>query len=167
METQHKTHYKRLANPDYIGAYSLYDDAGKATDLNVSIASISKEEVKGTDGKKDMCTVARLHGQKPFIMNATNQKMLAKLFGSPFIEDWIGKPFTLYVTVIRVAGEPTECLRIRPKLPDLRLPELTPAHEKWQGAKTAIEAGNTTIEAIRKKYTLSPENEALLHAATI
>lgn len=157
-----KTHWKKLHNPDYIGAYSLMN-GDTAHDLDVTIKSIKREMVTGPDGKKEECTVAQLVNNKPFILNATNQKMLAKLFNSPFIEDWFYKPFTLYVARIRVTGESMDALRIRPALPKPpQLPELTPTHEKWNGAVEAIKGGKTTIEAIRAKYTLSTENEQLL-----
>ncbi len=161
-----KTHWKRLTNPDYIGAYTLME-TGKAVDLTVTITSVGRKEVKGEDGKKDECTVAKLAGQKDFIINATNAKTITKLYGSPFIEDWIGKKITLFVDRVKIKGEFTEALRIRPTVPqDAKptLPDLTPTHEKWPGAKTAVQAGNTTIEAIRKSYTLSADNEKLLTA---
>lgn len=161
------THFKKLANPDYIGAYSLYGADGALIDMDVTITSIAKQNVIGADGKTSMCTVAQLAGQKPLILNATNQKMLAKLFKTPFIEQWIGQPFTLYVTTIRIAGEPTECLRIRPALPVKKLPELTPTHAKWDAAKKAIQDKKTTIEEIRKSFSLTAENEAKLNDTTI
>jgi hypothetical protein len=41
-------------------------------------------------------------------------------------------------------------------------PELTPEHPEWNNAKMALDFNNTTIEQIKRNYTLSPENEALL-----
>jgi len=161
------THYKRLANPDYLGAYSLYNNEGIATDLIVAIKSIARKEVIGQDGKKDMCMVAEIHNNKPLILNATNQKTLVKLTGSPFIENWINKPFTLFVATIKVAGEPTECLRIRPTSPNIALPELTPTHPRWAGALQAMTDGNTSIADIKKSFTLSEENENTLVNAGI
>lgn len=170
MAEAKKTHYRKLHNPDFIGAYSLMD-GDKPTELVVTIKSIALQEVKGVDGKKDDCMVAQLVGQKPFIINATNAKTITKIYGSPYIEDWTGKKITLYVAKVKVAGEAVDALRIRPTAPagtpEATLPELTPAHEKWEGAKTALKAGNTTIEKIRKAYTLSEENKALLVEAAM
>jgi hypothetical protein len=42
------------------------------------------------------------------------------------------------------------------------LPELTPSHPKWEDAKKAIAAGNTTIEAVRKSFKITEQNEKLL-----
>ncbi len=40
--------------------------------------------------------------------------------------------------------------------------ELTPEHASWDSAKAALLVGSYTIEQIKKKYELSPENEALI-----
>lgn len=109
---EEKTHWKKLVNLDYIGAYSL---DGK--DLTVEIVKVELKRVKGEGGKEEECTVAMLKGQKPFIINRTNAKMITKLYGTPYIEDWAGKKITLYPTTTKVAGDVVDCLRIRPAIP--------------------------------------------------
>lgn len=42
------------------------------------------------------------------------------------------------------------------------LPALHPLHQKWEGAKKALKEGNTTLDAIKKVYSLTAENEAEL-----
>jgi len=74
MKQETKTHWKKLENPDYIGAYSL--EQGK--DLTVQIENVKRELITGTGGKKEECTVAALKGQKPFIINRTNAKTISK-----------------------------------------------------------------------------------------
>ena len=90
-----QTHWKKLINPDYIGAYAL--DPGK--DLTVQISQVRREMVTGADGKKEECTVAYLKDQKPMILNVTNCKTIEKLYG-PYIEDWAGKHITLYAAML-------------------------------------------------------------------
>ena len=161
MANETKTHWKKLQHPDYIGAYELMDGTPNK-ELTVTITKVAREQITGADGKKEECTVCYLHGQKLMILNSTNQKVMQKLFDSPYIEDWAGKKMTLYVARVKAFGDTVDALRVRPTAP--KLPELTPTHEKWQGAMTALKAGNTTIEAIRKNYILSSENEKLLTA---
>lgn len=156
-----KTHWKKLYNPDYIGAYALMN-GDTPIELNVTILSVAKKMIEGEAGKKEECTVATLKGQKPWILNATNQKSITKALGSPFIEDWAGKTVTLYVAKVRAFGETVDALRVKPEAPSIKLPALTPTHERWAGAKTALAAGNITVEAIKKNFTLTPENEKLL-----
>ena len=103
-----QTHWKKLINPDYIGAYAL--DPGK--DLTVQISQVRREMVTGADGKKEECTVAYLKDQKPMILNVTNCKTIEKLYG-PYIEDWNGKYITLYAAKVRAFGDVVEALRLR------------------------------------------------------
>lgn len=151
-----KTHWKKLENPDYIGAYSL--DNGK--DLVVTITKVVRELVTGQGGKKEECTIAHLKNQKPFILNRTNMKMIQRIYGTPYIEEWVGKKLTLYVAKIRAFGEDNvECLRVREQAP--KLPDLLPNTNLWDEAKKALNNG-FTISQIRQKYTLSKANETKL-----
>ena len=43
-----KTHFKKLMNPNYLGAYSLDD----GEDIILTIRNVKKEDVIGADGKK-------------------------------------------------------------------------------------------------------------------
>ena len=151
------THWKRLINPDYIGAYSL--DPGM--DLIVTIESVVREIITSTNGKKEECTVAHLKGQKPFILNRTNQKMISKITGTPYIEKWIGVSITLYATTTKLAGEMVECLRIRDQ--KQKLPELLPNTEAWNKVVAALKNGNT-IDQVKTKYSISKENQLKLEA---
>ena len=156
MET--KTHWKKLENLDYIGAYSL----NQGEDKVVTIEKVFREIVVGSGGKKEECTIAKLKGEKPFILNRTNMKTIQKVLGSPYIEDWKEQSITLFTTKITAFGEPIECLRVRPTRPQIRKAEFTPEHERWEGAKKAIKEGNATVEDIKKSFNLSPVNEKLL-----
>ena len=150
-----KTHWKKLHNPDYLGAYSLDEST-----MVVEIKKVEKRQIPGADGKKDDAVVAELVGQKPMILNATNMKTIASLYGN-YIEDWVGKKITLFVATVKAFGTTTDALRVEAKIPKSGLPELTPNHPKWGEAKASIEKGFTP-EQIRTRYQLSPENEKLL-----
>jgi len=151
------THWKQLANLNYLGAYSI-----ESGDLVVTIKSVSKQMVKGPEGRDEECIVATLDGQKPMILNKTNCKTISKLFGTPYIEEWSGKKVSLYVAKVKAFGEVVEALRVRATLPTL--PELTPSHEKWAAAGAALKAGQVTVESLRKNYKLSEENLKLLQS---
>ena len=152
------THWKKLTNPNYIGAYSL--DPGQ--ELNVTIEKVVREKVKGADGKEEECTVAYLKGQKPFILNATNSKAITAALGTPYIEQWKGKTITIFAAKIKAFGELMEALRVKTKAPVIALPELHPLHKRWSEAQQAMYTGNTNIEEIKKRFTLTKENEQLL-----
>lgn len=148
-----KTHWKKLVNPLYIGAYSLNPNE----DLIVKITHVGREIVTTTGGKKEECTVAQLENNKPMILNATNSKTIAKLYGS-YIEDWVGKYIQLYESKAMLAGENVECLRIRPVSPSLDVkprPQITA--ERFAAALKSISAGEYTFDKLEQNFDLSPE----------
>lgn len=109
-----QTHWKKLQNPDYLGAYSL--EPGK--DMVLTIASVRQEKVTGADGKKEECMVARFReAAKPMILNVTNCKTIEKLYKTPYIEEWAGRKIQLYAEKVKAFGDVVDALRIRPYVP--------------------------------------------------
>lgn len=154
-----KTHWKQLKNPNYLGAYSLPD--GK--DITVQILEVKKELVKGESGKEDMCTVAYLKDQKPFILNVTNCKSISKIAGSSYIEDWKGLKITVGSAVTNLKGDQVECLRVRPEKPKEKTkPILSPNSPKWKGAIDAIRNGTYNIEQLKDVFIISDETKELI-----
>lgn len=108
------THWKKLSNPNYLGAYSIED--GK--DLVLTIGAVKQEEVIGTDGKKEDCIVCYwAEPQKPMILNATNAKMIQKLLNTPYIEQWAGHKVQIGIEKVKAFGDVVEALRVRKFLP--------------------------------------------------
>ena len=109
------THWKKLTNPDYLGAYAL--EPGQ--DLIVTIKSVANEVVTGTDGKKETCSVMHfMENVKPLVLNATNSKTITKLLKTPYIEQWAGRKIQLYVERgIKAFGDIVDAIRVRPFLP--------------------------------------------------
>lgn len=109
-----QTHWKKLTNPDYLGAYAL--EPGQ--DITVTIKSVRVENIVGADGKKEDCTVMRfVEAVKPMILNVTNAKMLEKLFKTPYIEQWSGRKIQIGVESVKAFGDVVDALRIRKFLP--------------------------------------------------
>ena len=107
-------HWKRLINPDYLGAYSL--DPGK--DMVLTIKSVGMEMITGTGGKKEECPVCHWQEeQKPMILNVVNMKTIAKMYGSDY-DNWPGKRVQIFASTTKFAGDTVECLRIRKDPPE-------------------------------------------------
>lgn len=153
-----KTHWKQLVNPDYLGAYSIPE----GQDLTVVIDSVASEEVVGTNGKKEICSVARIKGNKPWILNMTNQKAIARLYG-PYIEDWQGKAVTLYASTTKLAGEAVECIRVRPQVATRKKPTIS--DDRLGNAIASIKSGDFTVEKLRANFTLNAGQEKKLMEA--
>jgi len=148
-----RTHWKQLMNPDYLGAYALPE--GK--DLTVTIRSVQREQVTGEGGKKEECTVAHIDNNKPMILNVTNQKSIAKMYG-PYIEDWAGQQITLCVSQTKLKGEVVECLRIRQSVMLTEKPGITA--ERLAKAVSSIKLGEYTLEKLKTQFKLMPEQIA-------
>jgi hypothetical protein len=147
-----KTHYKQLMNPDYFGAYALPD--GK--DLTVTIKSVSRKTLTMTGGKKEEHSVCELIGHKPLILNATNSKTIAKLYG-PYVEEWAGKQITMFGSTTKFGGDIVECVRIRPAAPsNAKQQSKTLTDARLYQAIAAIKAGNYKREQLNQ-YDLTAE----------
>lgn len=153
------THWKSLVNPDYLGVYSLNNGA----DMTLTIDKIVREMVTSTGGKKEECTVAHFREkQKPMILNRTNSKIIQKIYGTPYVEEWHGKKITIYAATTKLAGEEVECLRIRPAIPQNPVLKIDDT-ENFEKCKTAL-ANGYTMEQLRTKWTISKEVEKALNA---
>ena len=112
--TEQLTHWKKLTNPNYIGAYSL--EPGQ--DMTLTIKTVAKQMIKGTDGKEEEAMIITFtENVKPMICNKTNAKTIAKLHKSPYIEQWAGKQIQIFATPVTAFGSTTDALRIRDFLP--------------------------------------------------
>ena len=118
------THWKKLTNPNYLGAYELEsaDDVIVAT-----IKSVGLEQVVGADGKREECTVAHfVENIKPMILNVTNCKTITRLYKTPYIEEWAGRKIAIFKATVKAFGETVEALRIKPEIPKVTIkPEKT------------------------------------------
>jgi len=103
------THWKKLTNPNYIGAEILQPNQ----ELELTIEKVQKEQVKTAEGTQE-CIVAYFKGgQKGMIINKTNAKIITKVVDTPFIEQWVGKSIIIYAAKVRAFGEMVEALRVK------------------------------------------------------
>lgn len=146
-----KTHWKKLTNPDYLGAYALED--GK--DVVLTINHVREEVVTGTGGKKDNCAVCHFaENVKPMILNATNMKTITSLLGTPYIEDWSGKKIQIGVEKVKYAGDLVDTLRVRKFLPAVK------AFKCESCGKNIMARGNMDAAGMAK-YTKQKYGKAL------
>lgn len=115
MSQEKLTHWKKLTNPDYLGAYAL----NPGEDLVATIKEVTQSDVAGLGGKKERKTVVIfVENIKPMVLNRTNSKTITKLFNTPYIEQWKGKKIQIYIEHdIQAFGEVVDGIRVRPFLP--------------------------------------------------
>ena len=149
------THWKKLTNPDYLGAYALTP----GEDLVVTIKHVTQADVVGNGGKKEKKTVVVFEEKvKPMVLNRTNSKTITKLFGTPYIEQWGGKKIQIYIEHdIQAFGEIVEGIRVRPFLPKEDKPIC-------EGCGNEIESFNGRSPNALASYTRQKYGKALCSA---
>lgn len=160
METK-LTHWKKLTNPDYLGAYDF--EIGE--ERIVTVKDVKRELITGADGKKEECTIMYFEEKcKPMIMNVTNQKAITKLAETPYIEQWVGKSFKIIVSRIKAFGEFVDALRIKSEKVVKQKPVLEINTPNFVNCKKAIQEKKATIEQVKAKYQMSDTVERMLIA---
>jgi len=160
-----KTHWKNNFNYDYLGAYSFREGQSEA---KFTIKSIKVEKVKGPSGRSSECTIVHFKEKfngvlKPMILNKTNCKTIAKMYDTPYIQDWINKTITVYVErEVEAFGDVVSALRISPIKPVL--PELILDSDKFKKAIEYMGSEGASIANIEKQYKLSVEVKSKLEA---
>lgn len=154
---EQKTHWKNIANYDYLGAYSL---EGIAPTVTLTISSIRKQKVTAEGGKEDNCIVVFFEEEisdgvmvKPMVLNKTNCKIVASLYGD-YIEDWIGKKITIFATTTKFGRDTVPCLRVKKEVVENKTPVTTP--EVPEEKRKCVVCGNVVnmkvYEGSMKKY---------------
>ena len=122
-----KTHWKKLTNPDYIGAYEFQPGEEKI----LTIKSVKRENITGADGKKEDCTIIRwVENVKPMICNSTNAKTIEKICKTPYIEDWAGHRIQLHVERVKAFGDIVDAVRVGKTAPkDVQSAKIEKCHD--------------------------------------
>lgn len=105
------THWKKLTNPDYIGAYAFERGEEKIA----TIDRVAEEPVIGPEGRKSDCIVVHFKQPdlKPLILNRTNAKTIERLTGTPYVEEWSGSSVILCVRRVSAFGEDVDAVRVK------------------------------------------------------
>lgn len=119
------THYKAIASTtEYLGAYCFQPGEEKV----LTIKSVTAGKVYNVEKRKDdPCRVAHfVENVKPMVINATNGKMITKLAGTPYVEQWVGLRIVVGVEPnVRTPQGYVEAIRVR----DKKLPQIKTAAE--------------------------------------
>jgi len=158
-----KTHYRKAFNSPYLSSADIVEP----TVLRIKCVKLEKDKSKKTKDEYNTAyfTEPELRpGEplKPMILNATNSKTLAKLTGTPWINNWNNIDVTIYVdSNIRFGRDTVEGLRISTEPPRKVKEELKPATKNWSNAIMAYKRDGN-FDAIEKHMTISDENKELL-----
>lgn len=105
--------YRKFMDKNYLGSWDIPDE----DDLILTIASVEQNEVQNQQGKEIKLTLHFVEDYKPLIMNSTNCERINSAYGSPKVEDWVGKRIALTTEKVPAFGSVKDAVRIRPYAP--------------------------------------------------
>lgn len=158
---QDGTHYRKVFDSPYLSSMDVVDP------ITLTIGRVTQEADKTKKSKETFNTAYFTEGfirpgekLKPMILNATNSKMMAKITGTPFIEDWSGTRVTVYVEKgIKFGRETVDGLRI---MPAASRKTITPENAKmWEAAKAAYKRDGN-LDKVLARAEISDEHKTLL-----
>lgn len=107
------TDYRSMFDRKFVAAFDL----GRG-DTVVVIDRVKAETLKAgpQDDAKKRPVVWFKGKELAFPLNKTNARAIAGMYGNK-VEDWVGKPISIYATTTQVGRDTKECIRVRPTPP--------------------------------------------------
>ena len=161
MSNQDGTHYRKVFDSPYLSSMDVVDP------ITLTIARVTQEADK-TKKTKDTFNTAYFAEKfirpgeklKPMILNATNSKALAKITGTPFIEDWSNTRVTVYVERgIKFGRDTVDGLRV---MQAAQRKFITPENARmWEAAKAAYRRDGNLDKVLEKADMIEEHIEQL------
>jgi len=92
-----------------------WEDLPPEKDVNVTIVNVvrhAKVKFQGGRVRENMLSLHFKGASRELGLNATNRRMLVKMFGG-LTDGWFGQKIALYIAQTQMAGETVNCVRIR------------------------------------------------------
>lgn len=139
----------------YLGAWDLEVD-GKYEPKMVTIEKIYQDTFVGEMGKEDKVFIKLKEYSKPMVCNRSNFKRLETFFESFDPNSYIGKQIVITTEKVKSPQGLVDALRFSTRpLPKKELPMLN--EDQLEKAIDAVKSGRTTIDKIKKQYTITED----------
>jgi hypothetical protein len=159
-----KTHYRKVMKSDHLGVADLEDYIEAGSPLIFTIKEVRQQmnvRVAGVKGDHNIAYFQDVVGKskvKPWVINATNAKILKEMSGSAFIEDWAGLRVMLYIDPsVKMRGEITGGVRVNPNPPPVQLPDFPLNDDKMINNAVQAYKRDGHLNAVEKRYTVTQE----------
>ena len=108
------THWRNLfeSKSMLLGSHNL----NEGEELVCEITNTGIQTIKNKNGKDEQVPVILFTNAPPMVLNITNTKMIASLYGDLY-DNWVGKSIQVYATKVKAFGAVTTALRVRPIIP--------------------------------------------------
>jgi len=162
-----KTHYRKVYKSDHLGQADLEEYIEGGIQLIFKIKQVRQEQnvmVAGRLGNHNIAYFEPANGLKikPWVINATNAKILRGFANSAFVEDWSGLLVQLYIDPsVRMKGDVVGGVRVMPQQPKLAKQVLQPNTAQWNNAVSAYKRDGN-LSKVLSRVDISQENQKLI-----
>jgi hypothetical protein len=116
------THWRKILTRTNKHMLFSEDIGPVGTKVDVEISEVTIEKVRNEDGITEMPSLSFTGAKKRLGLNKGGCKTMTKLCETDDPNQWSGW-VTLVVVSEKIAGEPTDCIRIAPKRPAPKAPK--------------------------------------------
>ena len=161
MNTETKTHYRKVFKSDHLGVADLEDFLESGSELIFTVSHVNQEIGAKVAGKQINANIAYFNEDiNPVVLDATNSKTMKNLSGSCFVENWRGITVQLYIDRdAKLMGEVVGGVRVSPRKVRVEKPVLCPENEKmWKNAKAAF-LRDKNFNSVLERADMSQEHQ--------
>ena len=123
IKTFHK-HWREMTDKNYLVAEQFEEGVDRIYTIKAVIEEVIENPVKkGSDGNPLTSTKPVLIFEETdfkLALNKANDRMLTRLFGTGFVDEWVGRKIQLFATTTEAFGGTVSCIRIRNFLPEFK-----------------------------------------------
>lgn len=117
LVTPHK-HWREMTDNSFLYAEMFEPGVDKIFTIKAVIAETLENPVTKSEETKPVLYFEET--DLKLALNKANRVMISKLFGTGFVDEWVGRQIQLFATTTAAFGEIVPCIRIRNFLPELK-----------------------------------------------
>lgn len=159
-----KTHYRKVFKSEHLGVADLEDLTEQGHNLIFTIHHVNQEFDARVAGKIINGNIAYfVEDIKPLVLNATNSKIVKKLTGSSFVEDWSNVMVQLFIDYnVSMMKQIVGGVRIHPNPVKLQRMIITPQDTKtWNRVINAFKRDGN-FDKVLAHADMSKEHQEMI-----
>lgn len=159
QKNQEKTHWRKHLETPYLHGDEIPSDGIVVTVSSNGATTLYSKQSKQEEQKK---IITFKEVEKPMVLTNRKAKQITAALGTPIVQEWVGKTFTIFPIQEKNFGAIGNVIFIRPG--EIKKDEFNSKSAGWKKAVEAFKNGSATITSMKKHYELSPETVAKLES---
>ena len=111
-------HWREMTDNEFLYAEMFEPGVDKILTIKAVLEETLENPLKKTSEVKPVLYFEETNLK--LALNKANRVMISKLFGTGFVDEWVGRKIQLFATTTNAFGDVVPCIRIRNFLPELK-----------------------------------------------